>query len=308
MPANRHLFRAGFPVAEVESFKERNCTPRSPSVWTVTRVTWQTGARRRPLGRRLSNHYWEHAVSTLSRANGPPYLGDTTMKTTSTVSSILATTALALFTGCGAGHEESEVTGQVSEEIEEGNSWGNRDFELTSPEFVNGDAMPYAHTCEGQIFGSGTTPHLQWTKAFPGVHTYALVLVDTTLIDQPQFAFHWAAWNIPQTVHDLPEALEDGQFPEALKGGEQLRPGPVLRYFAPCPSWRTYCWGWDRITDSYEFRLYAFDEQVLSPPTTSVADVDAYLAEHAESLTTLEFTSDAAPTAFPRACPPPPAE
>src|SRR5690606_30009552 len=92
--------------------------------------------------------------------------------------------------------------------------------------------------------------------------SYAIVFKDTSLLpDQPQFAYHWSAWNIPATVMGIPEGLSEGQFPSELEGGEQFRAGPPREpsFFGPCPSWRNHCFGEDRVVDSYSFTVYAFD-------------------------------------------------
>ena len=225
-----------------------------------------------------------------------------------TVVGILAAAVAATLGGCSAEYEAGEDAGLNSEAlIEGGNHWGNSDFYLASPGFEDGAELPDAHTCEGKPFGEGASPNLVWSKGPKGTKTYALAFIDVTLLSTPQFAYHWAAWNIPHSVHEIPEGMEAGQFPEALKGGEQRRAGPpgtVPSYFGPCPSWRSLCFGEPRSTDSYEFRLYAFEEKELTPPAgATMPQLVQYLEDNAEAMVVLSATSDAAPSSFERVCP-----
>ena len=222
---------------------------------------------------------------------------------------IVAAAAIAPLGGCGADHETLDDSSIRSDALHEGegNHWGNSDFYLMSPEFEDGADLPDAHSCEGKPFGEGTSPNLKWSKGPTGTKTYALAFIDETILSTPQFAYHYAAWNIPHSVHEIPEAMEAGQFPEALKGCEQRRAGPpgtIPSYFGPCPSWQTLCFGAPRSKDSYAFRLYAFEEKELTPPTDGTMEaLVLYLEEHAEAMVELTATSDAAPSSFERVCP-----
>jgi len=228
----------------------------------------------------------------------------------STVLGIVAAAVAAFLGGCSADYEAGEETSRQSEALQDddnGNHWGNSDFYLVSPAFEDGAELPDAHTCEGKPFGEGASPNLQWSKGPKGTKTYALAFIDVTLLSTPQFAYHWAAWNIPHSVHEIPEGMQAGQFPDALKGGEQRRAGPpgtVPSYFGPCPSWRTLCEGAPRATDSYAFRLYAFEDKELTPPAgATMQQLVDYLELNAEAMVELTATSDAVPSSFERVCP-----
>jgi phosphatidylethanolamine-binding protein (PEBP) family uncharacterized protein len=186
---------------------------------------------------------------------------------------------------------------------------GAGSFTLWSPAFQAGDELPDQYTCEGKPFGGGHLPALRWDGAPTGTRSFALVFKDLTLSDQPQFAYHWAAWNIPSSVSNLPERLAAGQFPDALAGGEQFRAGPphTNEFFGPCPSWTTHCFGEARSNDSYAFILYAFEDASLSPSAARegenyVAALDAYFAARASAVTFLSAQSDAVPSSAPM-CP-----
>jgi phosphatidylethanolamine-binding protein (PEBP) family uncharacterized protein len=203
---------------------------------------------------------------------------------------------------------ESEETGAVEQAL------GCSEFVLTSPAFQDGDALPLAHTCEGQPFASGYSPELYWTKGPRGTNGYAIVLKDLSLVEvAPDFAYHWAAWDLKKSVRSIPEALESVQFPKALKGGQQLSafPDPLYAYFGPCPSWQNLCSGGEvpRSTDSYTFVVYALDVASIDLPepdpnvSNYVRQLDGYFESIALDKAELHFTSDARPSSFPQVCP-----
>jgi hypothetical protein len=182
---------------------------------------------------------------------------------------------------------------------------------ITSPTLSEGDAFAAEYTCEAKTFGDGYSPELDWDGAPQSTVVYALVLKDTSLeAAAPQYAFHWAAWNIPVSVTGIPEHLSAGDFPAELDGGEQFRAGPPHdnEFFGPCPSWQTACFGNARSNDHYSFTLYAFDAE-LAPPAQAdepnyVATLAGYFAQNAIAMTELHLTSDAAPADASLLCPP----
>lgn len=193
-------------------------------------------------------------------------------------------------------------------------------FAITSPDFGYGDALPDENTCEGEEFGDGVSPELNWTGAPTGTTHYALVFADTTLVnaDLPQFGYHWAAWNIPVSITGLEGGLSGEVMPAALGGGSQYRAGPPTpdeAFFGPCPSWQVACdIGAERSNDTYQFILYAYDGALTVPAhdTTNypnyVHQLDEFFASQTPlGKTALEATSDAAPGEEPTvpACPAP---
>jgi len=189
-----------------------------------------------------------------------------------------------------------------------------KEFVVTSPSFDDGDALPSENTCEGRAFASGVSPRLHWSKAPKGTKSYAIVLKDLTLIEPaPDFAFHWAAWDVPSSVTSLPKALESVQFPKKLRGGQQLSAfvDPQYAYFGPCPSWENLCSGGTvaRVTDSYALVVYAFDTKTLELPaddpaiSNRVRELATYFESVAIDSAELTFTSNARPSSFPQVCP-----
>lgn len=191
-------------------------------------------------------------------------------------------------------------------------------FEISSPSFDDGDALPDANTCQDKAFGRGTSPELNWTGAPHGTHSYAIVLRDTSLED-PNFAFHWAIWNIPVDLSTLPAGLTgteapDDPFPAGLQGAQQVQARGAGRYFAPCPDWvvgKAILCDWNEplpvaVPDSYTFTIYALGQKNVKVPDHDpnvnpnyVDRLNTIFAHKAVGQASIAFTSDAVPTALP---------
>lgn len=204
-----------------------------------------------------------------------------------------------------------------------GNSFGNQPFLIDSPNFADGAALPYQYTCEGNLFGSGVSPELNWTKGPKGTKSYAIVFIDTTIaeLNQPNFAYHWAVWNIPHDRHTLPEGIIGvdpahptliAPLPASLKGATQSQARGVSRFFGPCPSWTvTHAINCGqppvaRTTDHYAFVIYALPEHDFDVPAHDpsinpnyVDRLNTYFSSIALGQVQVTATSDAVPTTTP---------
>jgi phosphatidylethanolamine-binding protein (PEBP) family uncharacterized protein len=188
-------------------------------------------------------------------------------------------------------------------------------FLLSSPSFLPGDPLPDAFTCEGKTFGEGVLPELNWTPGPEGTKSYVIVLKDLTLVNSatPDYAYHWAIWDIPSTITSLPEGLEENPILEDLGGAQQLNGGPegAAVYFGPCPSWQHACSNGDvlRNLDIYAFTIYAMDVEKLTLPNADlninnyVRQLDAFFASKAIEKTEIIVTSNASPSVAPVFCP-----
>lgn len=186
--------------------------------------------------------------------------------------------------------------------------WGDAaTFSITSPNFDDGEPLPNQYTCEGEPFGAGYSPELNWSGLPAGTKRLAIAFKDTTIEEAGgEFqgrAYHWVAWDIPVTVSGIPQHLSAGDEPQELQGGKQFRGGPPHdnEFFGPCPSWRANaCPGESRVTDSYAFVLYAFDDDDLEyPADAGVYDARAlhdFFEANASAKTTLTATSNAQPS------------
>lgn len=121
---------------------------------------------------------------------------------------------------------------------------------LESPAFIEGGAIPKAHTCDGK----DVSPPLKWDARQVPAGTRALALVCDDP-DAPRGTWaHWLLFNVSPGVHELPEALATtaevplpGSPSPAVQGRNDFgRTG----YGGPCPPGGTH---------HYVFRLFALD-------------------------------------------------
>jgi Raf kinase inhibitor-like YbhB/YbcL family protein len=103
-------------------------------------------------------------------------------------------------------------------------------FTLTSPSFVEGEAIPVKHTCDG----ANQSPALRWEGA-PDARSFALIVDDP---DAPGGTFtHWVLFDIPGALRELPEGSASigvagaNDFSQAGYGGPCPPPGVAHRYF-----------------------------------------------------------------------------
>lgn len=118
---------------------------------------------------------------------------------------------------------------------------------ITSPAFSNSGPIDARYTCEGM----DTSPELQWTGEPPETRSFAVIVDDPDAPDPkaPKMTWvHWVIYNIPATVHALPENSGKQGLPTGAKDGtnDWKRGG----YGGPCPPIGTH---------RYFFKLYALD-------------------------------------------------
>lgn len=80
------------------------------------------------------------------------------------------------------------------------------DMQLTSPAFQGGGAIPQKHTGEGP----DVSPVLAWSGAPPETRSFAIIChdPDAPLVTPGHYGFvHWVLYNIPASVQELPEAV-----------------------------------------------------------------------------------------------------
>jgi Raf kinase inhibitor-like YbhB/YbcL family protein len=153
--------------------------------------------------------------------------------------------------------------------------------------------MPADFTCENKKFGDGVSPELHWTDGPADTQSYAIVLRDFTAAGAN--GYHWAIWNIPETINVMPTKLSGVQKPAEMGGAEQKSAGTNgYSYFGPCPNYN-YCTDKKRNTDKYAFEVYAMREAKVTPGN-SVQTIEQYLTSHAIAQVNVKFDSNAAPT------------
>jgi hypothetical protein len=117
-------------------------------------------------------------------------------------------------------------------------------FELKSQVFKAEGAIPSKYTCQG----NDISPPISWTGAPPNAGSYALICDDP---DAPMGTWvHWVYYDIPPSVHSLPEGISSHAKPSP--GGTHGRNSfGKLGYGGPCPPSGTH---------RYFFKLYALDK------------------------------------------------
>lgn len=116
-------------------------------------------------------------------------------------------------------------------------------FKISSPAFVNGEAIPSDFSCDGRDI----SPALTWTEPPVGTQSFALIMDDPDA--QMGTWAHWVLYNIPASTRDLKEGtptdpqLSDGSLQGKTSAGS-------TGYHGPCPPSGTH---------RYFFKLYALD-------------------------------------------------
>lgn len=154
-----------------------------------------------------------------------------------------------LLAGCQAG-EEAEETPQGETEMT---------IQLTSNAFSEGKNIPRKHTCDGE----NLSPQLSWSGVPANAQSLALIMDDP---DAPGRTFvHWVLFDIPPTVTELPEGVQNigvpgsNSYRKNVYNGPCPPPGPAHRYF---------------------FKLYALDKQLKLAPGATKADLEAAMQGH----------------------------
>lgn len=104
-------------------------------------------------------------------------------------------------------------------------------FQLSSPAYAGGSAIPARFTCDG----NDVSPPLAWSGAPAGTRSFAFILDDPDAPDPaaPKMTWvHWVLYDIPADVHGLPEGGSQ-HLPAGTRDGSNgwKRSG----YGGPCP-------------------------------------------------------------------------
>ena len=120
-------------------------------------------------------------------------------------------------------------------------------FQLTSPAFNNGDAIPPPYACDGM----NSSPPLAWTDPPAGTQSLALIVKDP---DAPGGNFyHWVVYNIPSSQRSLQKTYKwPSRQPDGTLQG--INDFGKVGYGGPCPG--------PVRTHRYIFTLYALDTRL----------------------------------------------
>ncbi|WP_455222522.1 YbhB/YbcL family Raf kinase inhibitor-like protein [Kaarinaea lacus] len=139
---------------------------------------------------------------------------------------------------------------------------------LTTDAFANDTEIPSIYTCEGE----DVSPSLSWEDV--PVDAKSLVLIvddpDAPDPDAPKMTWvHWVLYNIPTSVHGLPQAIDASELPAGTLQGinDWRRTG----YGGPCPPIGRH---------RYFYKLYALDEKLPDLSRPSKAELEEAMQGH----------------------------
>ena len=170
-------------------------------------------------------------------------------------------TCIALILGCGPIDDEPSVldtqdTGSFADPEQP------QSFELTSSAFEDGATIPLRYECGVIIEGPGEniTPPMEWAGGPSDSMSYAV-----TLIDLDSGVIHWVLYDIPASVHEIPENVPAGYQPNFPQGAKQseLQGSGYHGYLGPCSAFSV---------NTYQWTIHAI-------PTTNLQGVDRYSTE-----------------------------
>ncbi len=138
-------------------------------------------------------------------------------------------------------------------------------WELSSPAFPPGGAIPARFTCDG----ADVSPRLQWTDPPAGAKGFALIVDDP---DAPGGVWvHWVLYGMSVALRSLPEGIPVREVVAGLgtQGVNDFRrPG----YGGPCPP--------PGPAHRYLFHLYALDGELALAPGKTKAEVLKAIESH----------------------------
>lgn len=102
---------------------------------------------------------------------------------------------------------------------------------VESPAFANGGEIPHANT----DYGDGLSPALTWDNVPAGTRSFAVVLEDPDVRQNPPFV-HWLLYNLPGDTRELPESIPPDSPLTEFGGARQGRTtNGTIGYFGPRP-------------------------------------------------------------------------
>jgi Raf kinase inhibitor-like YbhB/YbcL family protein len=109
-------------------------------------------------------------------------------------------------------------------------------FEVLSNDVAHGETIAQPH--RSGVFGAGgedVSPHLRWSGAPEGTQSYAVTIYDPDAPTASGF-WHWAVFNIPAAVSELPTGAGDSSGSGLPEGSVQLKnDGGTVGYVGAAP-------------------------------------------------------------------------
>src|SRR5260370_5795711 len=138
-------------------------------------------------------------------------------------------------------------------------------FQLTSSAFETESTIPSQFSCEGRDI----SPELSWSRPPAGTKSLALIMHDPDAPVEGGYT-HWLDYNIPVSIHHLPENVPNQDKP-ASGGTHGKNDAGKYGYMGPCPPSGTH---------RYYFRLYALDRELDSNAGASKDSLEKAMEGH----------------------------
>jgi Raf kinase inhibitor-like YbhB/YbcL family protein len=131
-------------------------------------------------------------------------------------------------------------------------------------DFADGARIPEKFTCAASPMSP--SPAISWSGAPAGAQSFVLIMhdPDPVIANGVADVLHWAIFDIPGSSKELPEGVKPGDQPDGAKQINNIagRPG----YLGPCPPP-------GHGDHHYTIELFALNEKLNLPASTSRADL-----------------------------------
>lgn len=245
---------------------------RNPaSGYEVVRITFENG-QPRAIEPFLTGFLTDEGRTHFARPVGLAYAADGALLMADDANGVIYRVA---YTGDGekAAAAKPAPAGVMEEQASKGNgvplanerpeTRTDRSIRVSLTAFGSDEHIPPQHS----EYADGVSPALKWA-AVPGAASYAIIMEDPDSSPITPFV-HWVAWNIPGTVTELPEGLQEQMRlmePEGILQGRNS--SGTHGYFGPKPPV-------GNPDHHYHFQVIALDAMLDLPP---ISDRDALLA------------------------------
>lgn len=165
-------------------------------------------------------------------------------------------------------------------------AWPAQAFELASPDFDAGEAMPKTHAFDGfGCTGDNVSPALTWRNAPEGTESFALMVHDPDAPTGGAGFWHWVVINIPEDTTALPRgAGSAGELPLDAPARQIRNDYGFNGWGGPCPPE-------GHSAHRYRFTLYALPKAKLGVPADATASLAGFMINtNAIASTTLQGT------------------
>jgi Raf kinase inhibitor-like YbhB/YbcL family protein len=140
---------------------------------------------------------------------------------------------------------------------------------LTSPAFSDQNPIPKIFSRDGRDI----SPQLEWSDAPPQTQAFAMICDDPDAPRKEPWV-HWLIYNIPRSIHQLPENIPKAERVDTLDGALQGK-----------NSWDSVGYGGPQPppghgTHHYHFKLYALDQELPLKPGASKQELLSAMSNH----------------------------